>query len=260
MIHWMKEAAELAALATGLYLLVALLGHRVDGWRASFRRRRLRVFTACAAAVVLAQVVEEVIGRESDALDEAVLLAIHAATPPALTGSMRMITVTASGTALGLALAAAAAMLLAARRRRDAVQLVLTGMAAGAAIWLGKTATGRVRPALWDTEWYWGSSFPSGHTLAAAAIATGACLLLRHAPFALRAGAVVIAAAWVGAVACSRLVLGVHWPTDVVAAACAGLLVAVAVHTALWRWWPRGHGATGEAEPRKAKGPTERVR
>lgn len=41
-----------------------------------------------------------------------------------------------------------------------------------------KTVVGRDRPLLWDAQSYWGSSFPSGHTLSSAAFATAAVLCL----------------------------------------------------------------------------------
>ena len=41
-----------------------------------------------------------------------------------------------------------------------------------------KAIVGRARPALWGSQWYWGSSFPSGNTLSTAAFATAAALCL----------------------------------------------------------------------------------
>jgi undecaprenyl-diphosphatase len=249
LIHAFKEIAELACLAVALYLVAALASHRIEAWRDAFRRRRLRILTACAALVVLVQVVEEVWEHDSDALDEALLRAIRGAMPAALDGFFHAITTTASAAFLVPVVCIGTGVLLARGRTRAALQLGATTVFAGAATYLAKMAFARPRPALWDTQWYWGSSFPSGHTLAAAAIGTCLCLLVAHARLATRAAVVVTAGCWIALVGLSRLVLGVHWPTDVVAAASAGLLVAVAVHWALWRWWPR-----------KTKGPADAVR
>jgi undecaprenyl-diphosphatase len=75
---------------------------------------------------------------------------------------------------------------------------------------------------LWETEYYWGSSFPSGHTLAVAAFATAATLLvLKVRPASLW---IVMAAAflWIFLVGLSRLVL-------VLAAACIGTFLPLAI-------------------------------
>ncbi len=94
-------------------------------------------------------------------------------------------------------------------------------------IYLLKSVTDRERPALWETRWYWGTSFPSGHTLETACFATALtlCVNRRWPRYArvIRIGAI----GWVILVGSSRLVLGVHWPTDVLAAACIGMLLAV---------------------------------
>lgn len=91
---------------------------------------------------------------------------------------------------------------------------------------------GRARPALWESQWYWGSSFPSGHTLSTAAFSTAAALcVVRIWP---RAGnlALALAVLWTGLVAVSRLVLGVHWPSDVLAATCLGAFIALLLSVA----------------------------
>jgi undecaprenyl-diphosphatase len=74
--------------------------------------------------------------------------------------------------------------------------------------------------------------FPSDHATAAFAIAV--TLLLR---FGVRALPVLIAAV---ALAVSRVLIGVHYPGDVLAGAMIGTLAAIAVHTiATSRWFGR---------------------
>lgn len=75
------------------------------------------------------------------------------------------------------------------------------------------------------------ASFPSGHSTDSAAVLITIALVcgvyLLRRPIA-RAGIVVAAGLCTGAIGLSRLVLGVHWPTDVMAGWALGLAIAVA--------------------------------
>jgi membrane-associated phospholipid phosphatase len=89
-------------------------------------------------------------------------------------------------------------------------------------------------------------SLPSGHaTTAIVVIGTLVVLAWPGRTPAVRAGLVVAAAVWVGAVGLTRLYLGVHWFSDVV----AGWLVGgawLAVCVAAWSWWrARARAAQG---------------
>jgi undecaprenyl-diphosphatase len=92
-----------------------------------------------------------------------------------------------------------------------------------------KALIDRSRPELWITTWYWGSSFPSGHTLNTTAFATALALSVAQIWPASRYVNLVLATMWIVLVGMSRLVLGVHWPTDVLAAICVGVFIPLLI-------------------------------
>lgn len=89
-----------------------------------------------------------------------------------------------------------------------------------------------------------GYSFPSGHSSGAVvAYGMGAYLLLRVLPPRWRLPVLVGATALVFGIACSRIFLQVHWPTDVLAGLASGtawLAVCVLGIEALRGAWRRG--------------------
>ncbi len=88
---------------------------------------------------------------------------------------------------------------------------------------LVKLAVARARPAIDPLAPFSGSSFPSGHSAAAAAVFAGFALLLsRGRSTRVRAALAGSAAAIAVAVGMSRMLLGVHWSTDVVAGLAMG--------------------------------------
>ena len=105
-----------------------------------------------------------------------------------------------------------------------AIGMSIAGLGAGILGQIVKLLVGRSRPELWLGPFHHArasaSSFPSGHTVGAFALA--GVLLVLSPSRALRVIA-LIAAAGVGL---SRVLAFRHWPSDVVASACAGLIVA----------------------------------
>ncbi|MCA1712462.1 MAG: phosphatase PAP2 family protein [Actinobacteria bacterium] len=132
-------------------------------------------------------------------------------------------------------------LLLSRRRRRSALYL---GVSVGGAYLLstiGKVSVARVRPSFPDPVSHArGASFPSGHATGSAAFGLALAIVLlsvvswRRLLFAL-------AFLFALAVAASRVLLGVHYPSDV----AAGLLVGwgwVAACTALFSAWRAEEG------------------
>ena len=86
-----------------------------------------------------------------------------------------------------------------------------------------KVVVARARPAIDPLAGFTGASFPSGHTTAAAAFYAAAALVLgRGRSFRVRTILAGVAAGIAVAVGASRVLLGVHWLTDVLAGLALG--------------------------------------
>lgn len=116
-------------------------------------------------------------------------------------------------------------MLFLAVRRRSWTPVILVVAAGGGSLLLtiaGKDIIGRARPDLADAvpPYETSPSFPSGHTLNAVAIAgiLAYLLLLRQHRRATRVLSIAVAVVFAITVGASRVYLGHHWFTDVLAA------------------------------------------
>ena len=199
---------------------------------------------AVAAAVLLITLVGALIDHGSQfAFDRAILLAARGGTPhgtPVGPGWLAptMVDITALGGETVLVIAVVLTCgFLAIRRRWLTMWLVLGGTVTGSiAVALAKGLVARPRPELTDHLVAVSSaSFPSGHAANSAIIyLTIATILMQIVEGrGARSYILVAAALLVTAIGCSRVYLGVHWPSDVLAGWSFGALWAIA-------WWALG--------------------
>ena len=229
-----KDIVKLALIAACLYFALGAYVHRQQpAWCGFLEKRRFGVLLLLVLAVVAIKVSEDVVNDESGPADELVLQFIHTHVPAALGGFFEAVTLTGSVYVLIPLSIAIVVALVFARRRFEALLLSVSVISGGIVVYVLKVFVGRSRPALWEAEWYWGSSFPSGHTLVVAAFAAAAAIGVSRIWPGRRNLAMLIAAVWIFFVAISRLVLGVHWPTDVLASACIGAFLPLAAGIAL---------------------------
>lgn len=167
--------------------------------------------------------------------DRAILLALHGG-PRWLASAMIDITALGGPTVLVIVVAATLG-LLAIQRHWLTAALVLGGTLSGSVVvGIAKTLVGRARPMVTDHLVAVSSpSFPSGHAANSATVYLTLALLIVQIVErrALRAYILLSTALGVTAIGCSRVYLGVHWPSDVLAGWSFGALWAIA-------WWATG--------------------
>lgn len=228
------DLTKLAFIVAGLYFAFgAYVRRRRQAWSEPMVKRRFAILLALFLIVSALKVSEDVLGGESGPIDMAILVFIHSHVPSAWIGFFEVVTLTGSVRVLVPLTVAGTIALLFARRRFEAWLLAASVIGGELLVYLVKTVVGRARPGLWETESYWGSSFPSGHTLIVAAFATAVVLCVDRIRPAAHGFALSVALLWISTVALSRLVLGVHWPTDVLAAACIGAILPLAMSVVL---------------------------
>ncbi|GAC1310249.1 MAG: hypothetical protein NVSMB19_24400 [Vulcanimicrobiaceae bacterium] len=187
----------------------------------------VRVVDACAivlATVAAATISREVVEREPLGFDRAILLWLHGL-GPGLNNVAGLLTWLGAGPAIAIVVAIAALLLIRHQAKRWAWGVVFVAVAASAIDYGLKALFGRARPELWSHTPTPGFSFPSGHSMESAAVyfflvsAVGAVAPTRTVL------AVFVVTLLVATIGLSRVILGVHWPSDVIGGVALGYLV-----------------------------------
>ncbi|HYZ48528.1 MAG TPA: phosphatase PAP2 family protein [Sphingomonas sp.] len=187
---------------------------------------------------IFARLASEMVEGDTLAFDRAVLLALRrpgdAADPigPAwLTDTIVNITSLGSNIVLGLISLIVVGYLLVSGRRSGAALVAISTAGAGLLSLLLKDAFHRARPDIVaHIVQAHSASFPSGHALGSAAVYLTLGLLLTRfdAERRVRVYTITVAVALTVLVGLSRLYLGVHWPSDVLAGWSIGSAWAIA--------------------------------
>ncbi|GAA5112985.1 phosphatase PAP2 family protein [Alloalcanivorax gelatiniphagus] len=209
--------------------------------------------SACAAALMVLTVTVAAGWAPLVRLDETVSVQAFASTyaHDGRTAFWTMVTDGAAPERMRDALLLAALVATVMRRLDLAVWLVGLSLLEGIVAPASKHLLDRPRPEWADPITVLAStSYPSGHATAAATSAVAIALVVRRR--AVTAAMAVLAVS----VAASRVLLGAHYPSDVVAGALLGTLLAMSTY-ALLRvpgWRPSGPGVTRPAPEREVAG------
>jgi membrane-associated phospholipid phosphatase len=220
---------------------------------------------ALLLSVAAAQVYDNVTDEDGVAgLDEPILrLAISLRTPLAdaiVTGY------TDIAGPIGMPILAVVALLVLSIRRRSWTPALLIASAGIGSLLMtiaGKNLIGRVRPPLADAvqPYEYSPSFPSGHTLNAVVVAGAIAylLVLRQTSRIAKTLTVGAAALFAITIGLSRVYLGHHWFTDVLAGwilGAAWLTLVITAHRLVLHLQARRRRAPGEATTEEPTGPT----
>lgn len=208
----------------------------LDGARRHWATLALAFCGVLLPLLLFGALAEDVWQRETMRFDSPVLQRLHAHATPGFDALM-LLASRLGGVTVMVPLAVGTALFLWARQRRAQAWFLALSVGGACALNLGaKAVFGRTRPDLWlsiapETDY----SFPSGHSMLSMSVIASLLLLLwqSRAPRWVQVLATLAGVAFVGWVGLSRLYLGVHFPSDVLAGWCASLAWVVAAHLIL---------------------------
>jgi membrane-associated phospholipid phosphatase len=258
--HWRGPVGQRLAAA------FTAVGHRIGAQSALTVILVVGIGLAFVMAFLVARVYDAVTDRDG----------ISNLDVPMLQGAMRLRTPWLDGFAAGIAylfgpvgmpcMAVAAILVLALTRRSRTPLILIAGAGLGSLLMTiaGKDIIGRHRPPLSDAvpPFEYSPSFPSGHTLNATVVAgaVGYLLWLHRRTLAAKILCFVVPVVIAVVVGLTRVLLGAHWFTDVVAAWLLGVAWLALVITAHRLYLTaRKRGAPDGPQP-SAQRPTTRDR
>jgi len=180
---------------------------------------------AALAMWVFATLAYEILAKESFTFDKQILLALRELHGPLWDVVMLGLTYIGQPTALLSLCAGLGIWLLKLGERSQATVLIIAASGATALNVLLKHLFGRARPLLWERVVDVGQySFPSGHAMISM-VTFGMIGYLLTTKFPQWRGRIIsLTLVLVIGIGLSRLYLGVHWPTDIVAGYAAGIV------------------------------------
>ncbi|MEO7092350.1 MAG: phosphatase PAP2 family protein [Polyangiales bacterium] len=183
---------------------------------------------AFAGLVTFAQIAQEVHELEADPIDRRAELTVHIIDTPWLDVIMRGISWAGSAVATIVAVTLVIVWCLARKKRRMAGALAFVGVFNEGVNLLIKELFKRARPTLFEEmETLHSYSFPSGHAMSAAAVYGMMAVVVSHLEPRLAKPLTFVAPVFIFLVGFSRVYLGVHWPSDVLAGWAAGTVMLV---------------------------------
>lgn len=198
---------------------------RVRRWLRAVTLRTLAMFVIAAiASIGFVWIAAELKQRTLDQVDVSVELAIHRLDSSVLDAVMKGATLIGSDVVL---LPAVGLVALLAARRKQVVAAVVLIVDASVVLTLDavfKSMFARERPRLFakialPTDY----SFPSGHAMSAMGVYGVVIALLVVLYPRLRRALIASGIVLIAAIGCSRVYLGVHWPSDVLGGFLGGL-------------------------------------
>lgn len=216
------------------------------------RRKALLVLTLVAAVVVFVALALLAKPGGPGSLDAQVHAWVGGHRSQALSTFFRRYTGLGQWFILAAAAGVAVAALAASARRREAAFLLIAMIAELLLNLALKNAFARARPPAAQALVHAGGyAFPSGHAMASATFALALAVIAW--PTRWRVPAALLAAAFALLMGASRIYLGVHWLTDVLAgwamavAVVSGTELGLEIHEDARRPAPQGGGGVGDA-------------
>jgi undecaprenyl-diphosphatase len=196
--------------------------------------RLLVVAVACSAAFILLALL--VPRGALVAFDTEIMLALRELHTPSRDRMATMVTDLGWAPIVITLVCLFAAWCSAARDRAASLALIAVALANLTVNYLLKQGFQRVRPELWPRMQLESFAFPSGHAMTGVAIyGMLAIVLTRRVPKA-RAWVIALAPPVCLGIGFSRVYLGVHWPSDVIAGWAVGLVLMTIGVLGMARW------------------------